>query len=212
VTVRRPSGNELVWEHVRLASYARSVGDWRGWFAAADELHFAAELIKPQVVNWWAGVEAWRKAKPRSRTFPPLGCHSILMMLYGYVVEGVCKGAMARGGQVDVTPATVASTGIPKELKTHSLRQLLRVVGLDCDSSEQELVQRMTRAVVWRGRYPAAVKYKESIHTLVLDDGKRHSATWFGANDVPRMEALITRLRLHVGIARSLTVARDAAP
>lgn len=209
---KRVSTDELEWHHVHLSNYAASVTNCRNWFAAADELQFAVDLLRPQVTAWWEGIEAWQKAVPRPRLFPPLGCHSILMMLSAYVVEDLCKGAMVRDGRVDLTPAFVARDGIPKDLKGHQLRLLVRRVEMSATLEEQELLIRMTRAAVWRGRYPAAVKYSESVHTLRLNDGEKHSATWFAANDVARMDALIEKLRDHLGVERSFTVARDAAP
>jgi hypothetical protein len=206
------STDELMWQHVHLSNYARSVADWRSWFAAADELQFAADLLKPQVTRWWADLVAWQATKARPRKFPALGCHSILMMLVSYVVEDLCKGAMVRDRRIKLIPALIARDGLPKELKTHQLRQLVRAVELQCSDEEQELMSRMTRAAVWRGRYPAAVKYSESIHTLVLDGGKKHSAAWFSIKDVERMEGLVATVREHIGAERSFSVARDAAP
>lgn len=200
------------WQNVHLTNYSGSVANYRSWFAAADELQFSAELLKPQVTGWWAGLAEWKEAKERPRQFPALGCHSIAMMLFAYVVENLCKGALIRDGRVNVSRGTVAAAGLPKELKTHNLRKLVRAIGMENSDLDQELLARMTRAAVWRGRYPAPVKYDETIHTLRLDNGNKHSAAWFGANDLERIESLVARIRGHLRADRSFTVARDAAP
>lgn len=206
------SAEDVEWEYVHQTNYASSVANWRSWFAAADELQFSAELLKPQVVGWWAGLKAWQESKERPRKFPALGCHSIAMMLYAYVVENLCKGALIRDGLVDASGDAVIKNGLPKELHNHDLRYLVGAVGMTTSDLEQELLTRMTRASVWRGRYPAPVKYKVDLHVLRLDNGERHSASWFGATDLERIEALVARIREHIGAGRSYTVARDAAP
>lgn len=132
-----------------------------------------------------------------------------MMMLESYVVEDLCKGTIIRDGLVDIVSTDIAANGIPRVLKTHDLRALLKRIGVACGPPEQELAHRMMRAAVWRARYPAAVAYKEDIHTVVLDDGKRHSATWLAQNDLGRMDDLIDKVRKHVGAIRSFSVARD---
>jgi hypothetical protein len=200
------------WEHVHLRNYANSVSNWRSWFDAADEMQFAAEILKPHVLAWWAGTVEWSERRGQLRKFPFLGCHSIAMMLLAYVVENLCKGRLIRDGLVDVSYDTLVHGGIPQVMKTHKLRDLVRAVGLDTTEEEQELLSRMTRASMWRGRYPAPVKYDDAIHTLSLDTGTKHSAAWYGADDLARIEAFVARVRDNLGIKRSYTVARDAAP
>lgn len=186
--------------------------DWQGWFAAADELQFAAELIQPRVEQWWIGVKEWCDTKVRPREFPALGCHSILMMLYAYVAENLLKGALVRGGRVDLSTAENPVPTLPSDLKEHRLRTLALKAEFECDDRELELLARMQRASVWRGRYPVAARYDENTHSVQLDGRKRQSLAWFAEKDVERMVILIERLRVHVNAVRSYTVARDAAP
>jgi hypothetical protein len=209
---RKRPAEETEWERVHLQNYTSSVRGYRRWFDAADELQFAAELLKPQVRAWWSGVVEWRDSKERPRKFPALGCHSIMMMLFSFAIENLCKGALIRDGQVDVSSGAIINSGLPKELKSHNVRSLIRAVGLTCDDADQELLSRMSRAATWRGRYPAAAKYADAIHTLRLDNGKEYSAAWFGESDIDRIESLVGRVRSHLGAERSFTVARDAGP
>jgi hypothetical protein len=210
---KKATSSDPKWEYVHIQNYARSVSNWRSWCDAADEMQYAAEVLKPHVLGWWAGVTEWSDRRGQGvRPFPFLGCHSIAMMLLAFVVENLCKGSLIRDGAVDVSVPSLVSGGIPGTLKTHKLRDLVRAVGLDATDGEQELLARMTRASVWRGRYPAPVRYDDSIHTLWLDTGAKHAAAWYGEKDIERIEAFIARLRAHLGIKRSYTVARDAAP
>lgn len=204
--------DKAAWDRVHKQNYAGRVSDWSAWLATADELQFAAELIKPRVIAWWVAVNDWNASTARPRTFPALGCHSILMMLFAFVVENLCKGSLIRDGHVDTSPWTLGDSRLPKELNTHDLRRLVRKVGFTLDELEEELLARLTRAAVWRGRYPVAARYDEAIHTVCFDDGRKYSAAWFGENDVARVESLVSRLREHLRTNRSFTVARDAAP
>ena len=195
-----------------MQNYVNAARNYRDWFRAADELQQAVDLLKPQVTGWWAGVVQWEKSKERPRPFPALGCHSIAMMLMAFVVENLCKGALIRNGLVDISPEQLAQSGLPSAIKTHRLRTLIKAVEMPTDDNEQELLSRMTRCSLWRGRYPVNVKYDEAIHSLMMDDGKKYSAAWFGEKDIERMDALVAKLRSHVGAERSFTVSRDAAP
>ncbi len=206
------STNASEWRRFDAQQFSGRVLDWQRWFAAADELQFAAELIRPQVISWWIAVVAWRDTQVRPRAFPPLGCHSILMMLYAYVIENLCKGALIRDRRIDLSTTELPTPKLPPLLKGHGLRKLAGQVGMKCDDLEQELLARMERAAVWRGRYPAAIRYDESNDTVRLDSGKKHSTSWFAEKDIQRIETLIGRLRQHVEATRSFTVARDAAP
>lgn len=200
------------WRWVRLSNYVSAARRYRDWFGAADELQHAVDLLRPQVMGWWDGLREWEKAKERPRTFPALGCHSIAMMLMAFVVENLCKGALIRDGKVDLSTERLAKKGLPKTITTHNLRALVRTVGMPTDETEQELLSRMTRASRWRGRYPVPVEYSDENDSLVVDDGTKYSASWFGGNDMTRMDALVAKLREHVRAERSFTVARDAAP
>ncbi len=204
--------DDAQWRLVHMQNFVNAARNWRDWFRAADELQYAVDLLKPQVTGWWTGLEQWEKSKERPRKFPALGCHSIAMMLMGFAVENLCKGALIRDGVVDISTEQLAQKGLPAAIKTHRLRTLIKAVGMPTDDKEQELLSRMARCSEWRGRYPVNVKYDEAIHSLLVDTGNKYSAAWFGANDIERMDALVAKLRLHVGAERSFTVARDAAP
>jgi hypothetical protein len=200
------------WRRVHLQNYVNAARHWRDWFHAADELQQALDLLKPQVAGWWDGMERWRASKERPRKFPALGCHSIAMMLMAFAVENLCKGALIRNGLLDISTERLARKGLPRAITTHNLRVLVRAVEMPTDDREQELLSRMTRSSRWRGRYPVPVKYEDAIHSLVVDDGNKYPAAWFGASDIERMDALVAKLRMHVGAERSYTGARDATP
>jgi hypothetical protein len=204
--------DDAQWRWVHMQNYVNAARNYHDWFRAADELQQAVDLLKPQVTGWWVGLLQWEKSKERPRKFPALGCHSIAMMLMAFVVENLCKGALIRNGLVDISPEQLAQSGLPSAIKTHRLRTLIKAVEMPTDDNEQELLSRMTRCSLWRGRYPVNVKYNEAIHSLMVDDGKKYSASWFGEKDIERMDALVAKLRSHVGAERSFTVSLDATP
>jgi len=92
---------------------------------------------------------------------------------------------------------------LPKRIKDHDLPRFVTNTGLSpIDIAEEELLERLKRAVVWFGRYPVPTRYQNRDRTR-LKDGKIYSTSWRGGADPPRINALIKRLREHLGAPES---------
>lgn len=133
-------------------------------------------------------------------------------MLSAFILENLAKGGLIRTGQVQVSTGLEPDTQLPNALKTHGLPTLISSIEVAVDEAEEELLHRLARASIWRGRYPVAARYEAMHPPVTVASGKTYSATWFGEHDVDRIEALIDKVRVHVGAVRNQFGARDAAP
>jgi hypothetical protein len=136
------------------------------------------------------------------------------MMLSGFVFENLAKGALIGSLSHDDRVMVHTTARLPNRLLTHNLRSLARRLGVATNDEEEELLHRMTLMVKWDGRCPVASEFQENSHLIVLDDGRRYSATWIGESDVERCESVLDRVRDHVGARRSYRVTQpeDSTP
>jgi hypothetical protein len=192
------------WTLIRRRQFLGDLLSARKWYDSAAELQAAADLLRPRVKEWWAILLPWQREK--QRIFIEHGGHRAYMMLTGFVVENLCKGAILSRLSFEDRRMVETTARLPKWLQTHNLRSLVRRIDLPVSDLEQDILHRTTRMVKWDGRYPVAVSFAEEGHTLTLDDGSKYSATWIGENDVDRIEAFCDRLRDYVGARRSYRV------
>ena len=75
----------------------------------------------------------------------------------GFAVENLCKAALVHSERA--TTADRSNGKLPSFLKRHDLMDLLRDIGVTVSGSvERRVVERVTRAVLWSGRYPVPVE------------------------------------------------------
>ncbi|MDP9203139.1 MAG: hypothetical protein M3P26_14580 [Gemmatimonadota bacterium] len=196
------------WSEIRRRNYVSQLLSSRKWFESANELEAASKLIKPQVVAWWESLLVWQEKK--RPVFLEFGYHAVHMMLSGFVIENLCKGALIPTMAFEERHEVETLAKLPKSFQTHKLRTLVRRCELTVSPKEEELLHRLTRAVLWNGRYPIAVAFSDDMDRVTLDDGKHYSGSWLGASDSERSEALIGRLREHLGVPTTYRVIRDA--
>lgn len=195
------------WAAIQRRQFISDLLSSHKWFEAAAELQAAADVLKPRVNAWWDSLLAWQRKE--RKLFLEHGCHRVYMMLSGFVVEDLAKGALVPRVSAEDYDSIQRKARLPGHLLTHNLRALVRRISLFATAEEQELLHRMTRMVKWDGRYPVATEFQASLDRLVLDDGTVASATWVGESDVERIERLLDRIRDHVGARRSYRVVHD---
>lgn len=87
----------------------------------------------------------------------------------------------------------------PAELKCHNLVKLAQKAGLHADLREEDLLRRLTRSAIWYGRYPVPLGYKEVSGSETFSDGSNYSVSWFGGNDIERLNRFIESLAERLG-------------
>jgi hypothetical protein len=195
------------WTAIRRRQFIDDLLSSQKWFETAAELQAAADVLKPRVIAWWDSLLAWQRRE--RRLFLEHGCHRVYMMLSGFVVENLAKGALVPRASSQDHEFIQSKARLPRHLVTHNLRSLVKRMSLSATAEEQELLHRMTRMVKWDGRYPVASGFDENLDRVVLDDGTVSSATWVGREDVERIDQLLDRIREHLGARRSYRIVRD---
>jgi len=192
------------WTDIRRRQFIGDLLSGRKWFESAAELQAAADVLGPRVKEWWVSLAAWQsKERP---IFLEHGGHRVYMMLSGFVVENLCKGALLPRLSFEDRQGVESTARLPKWLHTHNLRSLVRRIDLPVSDMEQDLLHRMSRMVKWDGRYPVAAGFDSEEHTLTLDDGSKYSATWIGEKDIDHIGEFCERLREYVSARRSYRV------
>ncbi len=58
---------------------------------------------------------------------------------------------------------TVSAGELQKVVKSHDIARLAGWAGFDIDAKDRKILQSLTQAVVWSGRYPTALKEHQSV-------------------------------------------------
>lgn len=123
----------------------------RAWRRTAIGLKRSADIIWEQWFGIFKRFEGGQVAKATTQEagdlyllIPPF------LLLYGLAFENALKGLL-----ISNDPSIVLSV-IKWDIKNggHNLRQLYKESGLFATSQEQELLDDLTQAVLWAGRYP----------------------------------------------------------
>ncbi|MEO8682953.1 MAG: hypothetical protein ABI665_28155, partial [Vicinamibacterales bacterium] len=127
-----------------------------------------------------------------SSTSGALGVH---LMLVAFGIENLLKAALVRARSSDLANQLEPSSGLPRELKTHDLTKLARLLSFDLDLDEEGLLRRLARAATWGGRYPIPVGVEARSTTEVFSDGSRWAVAYNWPGDIDRFKALVSRVR-----------------
>ena len=113
------------------------------------------------------------------------------MMLAGFAIENLCKGYLA-GRLSPKEQEDVKTAGkLPTTLKTHDLLELVRSTGMIFSDQEEDLLERIGEAAIWRGRYPSPIYHEKIVPFTQWED------------DIGRIKTFLPKLRTHVGAKES---------
>ena len=187
----------------RIRHFSQSVLSAEAWFQTANELIAAMDVLEPHVESFWDSVRALvldqkNDVAPKHQKSDMASKHSLInqhMMLAGFAIENLCKGYLA--GRLSPKERKKLQAGdLPKSLKCHDILSLVEKTGMKhskhfrlntiCDT-EKILLNRITEAVLWRGRYPSATSH----------EGSRPFAQM--GSDIGRIKRLLQKIRRHVG-------------
>jgi hypothetical protein len=181
------------WQSVIKRNYATACFSLNNWLYLADDLIECATILESRV------EETFIRARARARGVSqgPLAVH---FMLIAYAVENLLKAAQVRANRFRYEQEFKEHEQMPKELKTHDLVSLAKMVGLKVDLQSEDLLRRLEQCAVWRGRYPVPTAYPEFSGSAVFSDGKQYKVTWFGGKDVERLKNLIEAIRTELNL------------
>jgi hypothetical protein len=121
------------------------------------------------------------------------------MLLVGLAMENLFKGAIVPYIADEEREAAILKASIPRSVKSHNLRHLATLVSLETNAQEEVLLGRLSKAVLWHGRYPVATEFHDGLDTLTLADGRVVDTNWLGEKDTDACEALLVRVRTAAG-------------
>jgi len=176
-------------EKARIARLSQYVLSEEAWFRAANELVAAMDLLEPRIKNFWEclGVGAGVVDRKNSEAEPEHSLINVHMMLAGLAIENLCKGHLA-GRLNPKEKEDIKARGIlPKSLKNHEILDLLARTKMKLSDIEKDLVERIGKAIWWRGRYPSPTSHEEIVPFVQKD------------SDVDKIKTLLQKLRAHVG-------------
>jgi len=183
-----------IFAKARIRHFSQSVLSAEAWFQTANELIAAMDLLEPHVASFWNSVRALvldtksgAALNDQKSDVPPK--HNLInqhMMLAGFAIENLCKGYLA--GELSLQEREDVQAGaLPESLKDHRIVNLVEQTGMTVSDTEKYLLNRITEAVLWRGRYPSAISHKEVRPFAQI------------GSDICHIKTLLQKIRRHVG-------------
>lgn len=74
------------------------------------------------------------------------------LFLIGFAIENLLKGLWIE--QNNVTEKSLTPDKLPKEIKTHDLKDLVNKLNLNFSKLENDVLDTLTELIKWKGRYP----------------------------------------------------------
>jgi len=189
------------WDNVHKNIYeSRAFWDIH-WEEAARSLLKSSKEIEHKVIELWDNYSANHKDK--SVELKPDYYQGPYFLLLAFAVENMFKAVIVRENAFEFKKHFKETSKFPKELQIHDLLILAEKAGLKYNTEEEDLLRRLTRNAIWAGRYPVPLNYQKSAPGEKFNDGKEYSVSWFGSNDVARLNEFILKVadELHIKIS-----------
>ena len=184
------------WSEVHLSNYESAVFGMFSWRTAAKKLFMSAKVLEPHVLEMW---ESYRAASKGDGELKPDYHQGVYFMLIAYAIENILKAMIVRRFNYELKKSFRENKKFPSLLKDHDLMALCKTAGVSVNLEEEDLLRRLDRSSVWYGRYPAPLDYKELSGVEQFTNGDEYSVSWFGGNDVEKINALFKELFSFIG-------------
>lgn len=176
------------------------------WIQKGVDLFESAKMFEPKILEVWKYWHA--KSKGERTPHVPDYFHGTYFMLMSFSVENFLKAALIqrsgfkykRDFRSCIANRKPSSKCFPQELKTHDLFVLAVKAELKLLDGEEDLLRRMSRCAEWAGRYPTPLRFEDMSSIEKFDDGEMYSLSWFGGNDISKLNAFIPSLPKRLGL------------
>jgi hypothetical protein len=190
---------EVDWDSVHRTNF-ESAAFWDvHWISKARDLYETARKLEPDIIRVWESYRSRAKREPGSLKADHY--QGPYFMLLAYATENLLKAAAVARDGARYKREFRTTLKFPQELKGHDLVWLAKFVDLAFTLEEEDLLRRLTRSAIWYGRYPVPLDYKDMSGNKQFSDGDEYSLSWFGVNDIERLNTFIntlpSRLRLY---------------
>lgn len=205
---KRKSPPDPEWDPVTRSNYRSRLLDPDSWLQTSDRLLAVARLLEPRVARYWKATVAW--LSDQSVRLPRPDVRSVHFMLMALALENLFKAAMIAQNiprlGVFTQPRESSyykefeRTGeLPHDLRSHSLFQLSKRVGLQMSLDDEGLLRRLSRATEWYGRYPVPIHFSEFGGVETFSDRKEYRVSYEAQADVPRLKKLLKTVEKELG-------------
>jgi hypothetical protein len=165
----------------------------------ADELIAAANILEIEVEKYWSEIQVENNqiVSTSNRKYVQ-GAFSLLI---AYALENYFKDLLIHRNQKDLKGwllTKLRSTKLPKCFFKHDLGRLASELKLKLDTSEEELLYRLSRSSIWSARYPIPIEPEALANMKKFSNGQSYLIAYYAPQDIKRIHNFIDRLRNHV--------------
>lgn len=193
--------DQIDWDRVHRSNY-ESAAFWDiKWIDKARNLYECAKKLEPEVLRVWESYRA--KSRSEDARLLPDHFQGAFFMLMAYAIENLLKAAAVASHSQRYKADFRAKKKFPRELRSHDLVKLAQFLDLKFSQDEEDLLRRLTRSAVWYGRYPAPLEYTAMAGAETFSDGNEYSVSWFGGDDIERLNAFVLSLPARLGLSES---------
>ena len=181
------------WDRVNKSNLRAKLLDVNGWIRKADELIYSASLLEPKIIQIWDNLKSvfhGEDARPGST-----GYIGTFFMLYAFAIENSLKAKIILKNRIKFRKYVEQRGKLPEELKSHDLFTLAKSLDIQIDSSEEDLLRRLSRSAVWAGRYPVPLFSKE-LGGQQYSNGNIYNDSVYKRIDIEKIKKLFEKIKL----------------
>jgi hypothetical protein len=182
-------------QRMQQIDFSNRLTDTSLWIRMADELIDAANVLEADVVKYWSEIqldEHNHPVKTSNRKYVQ-GSYSLLI---AYTLENYFKALLIHQNQKDLKGWLL--TKLPGYLNDHVLGRLASKSKFKLDTSEEELLCRLSRSSIWASRYPIPLEPKKLANVEKLSNGQYYLTPYYAPQDIKRIHDFVDRIRNHV--------------
>ena len=181
------------WDEHYRSSYESTTFSYTHWLDVARSLLASAKELEPKITELW---ETYRgMSKNPDAPIKTDHYHRPYFMLMSFAIENLFKAIIVLKNYRELRQSYLQKTGeFPNKLKGHDLVKLAAKAEFKFSLEEEILLRRLMRHGIWAGRYPVPLDYRISGTSERLSDGSESHVSWFGANEIDRINVLVTRI------------------
>lgn len=176
---------------LRAIQFSERLIDTRLWIQIAQDLEAAAAVLEPEIRRYWTeiNVENCRVVQvPRRKHVL-----SQYLMLMAYALENYFKAILIHRN-IDSLRGRLL-TDLPRYIKNHDLVGLALKANIQLNTSEEELLCRLSRFSTWAARYPVPTDSGSLKAEKKLSGGGTYLMAYCAPTDLDRVLRFAGRLR-----------------
>ena len=179
------------WDRVYKSNYANKAFSSIHWIWGTRDLMVAASKIEPHIKERWDALKA-----SQGKSAPGRDLKGPCFMLMSFAVENLLKAAIVRDKGLCFKRKFEESQRFPDKLKEHDLVKLAKMAKLRFNIKEEDLLRRLSRNAIWKGRYPVPLDYRELTGREQFSDGKEYGVSHYTSCDIQMVKLLMEKITM----------------